>query len=134
MRSYTNNSAMDTRKKTGIDISDQKLKKVLGKLKIEQPLLHKMEGQEVKEESDDDNNTKAFDFVIDSQKREVKFGKEGCKKGESDKSVREVNEKEIKENGGFMRTEEENPTEISEENRNKSWNSNAHKIKETDSG
>ena len=67
--------------KTAIDISDQKLKKGLVKLKIEQQLLHKMEGQEVKEESDDDNSAKTFDFVIESQKREVKLGKQGCKKG-----------------------------------------------------
>ena len=39
-----------------------------------------MEGQEVKEESGDDNNAKAFDFVTKSQEREVKLGKEGCKK------------------------------------------------------
>ena len=66
--------------KTVIDISDQKLKKVLGKLKTEQQLLNKMEGQEVKEESDDDddsNNTKAFDFVIQSQKREVQVKNRG---------------------------------------------------------
>ena len=34
--------------KTAIDISDQKLKKVLSKLKAEQQLLNKMEEQEVK--------------------------------------------------------------------------------------
>ena len=34
--------------KTVIDISDQKLKKVLDKLKIEQQLLNKIEEQEVK--------------------------------------------------------------------------------------
>ena len=34
--------------KTVIDISDQKLKKVLDKLKIEQKLLNKIEEQEVK--------------------------------------------------------------------------------------
>ena len=34
--------------KTLIDISDQKLKKVLDKLKIEQQLLNKIEEQEVK--------------------------------------------------------------------------------------
>ena len=47
--------------KTVIDISDQKLKEVLGKSKIEQQLLNKMEGQEVTKESDD-NNAKVFDF------------------------------------------------------------------------
>ena len=72
---------MPLQNKTAIDISDQKLKKGLVKLKIEQQLLHKMEGQEVKEESDDDNSAKTFDFVIESQKREVKLGKQGCKKG-----------------------------------------------------
>ena len=57
---------------TAIDISDQKLKKVLGKLKAEKQLLNKIEGQELKEESDDDNKAKVFDFVIESQKRDVK--------------------------------------------------------------
>ena len=46
--------------KTVIDISNQKLKKVIGKFKIEQQVLNKMEGQEVKENSGDDNNAKAF--------------------------------------------------------------------------
>ena len=65
--------------KTVINISDQKLKKVLGKLKTEQQLLNKMEGQEVKEESDvdDSNNAKAFDSVIQSQKREVQVKNRG---------------------------------------------------------
>ena len=71
-----------------------------------------MEGQEVKEKADDDNSAKAFDFVTESQKREVKLGKEGCKKGEDDKSVRKGKEKGVKGNGGFMRAEEENLTEI----------------------
>ena len=62
--------------KNVIYISDQKLKKVLGKLKIEQ-LLNKMEGEEVKEKLDDDNKAKLFDFVIESQNTEVKLGKEG---------------------------------------------------------
>ena len=37
------------------------------------------------------------------------------------------------ETGGFMRVEEENLTEISEENRNISWSSNTEKIKEANS-
>ena len=74
--------------KTVIDISDQKLKEVLGKSKIEQQLLNKMEGQEVTKESDD-NNAKVFDFSNESQKREVKLEKDGCKKRETDKSMRE---------------------------------------------
>ena len=37
--------------KSAIDISDQKLKKVLSKLKIDQQLLNKIKGQELKEES-----------------------------------------------------------------------------------
>ena len=37
------------------------------------------------------------------------------------------------ETGGFMRVEEENLTEISEENRNISWSSNTEKIKEASS-
>ena len=68
--------------KSAIDISDQKLRKVLSKLKIEQQLLNKIEGQELKEKSDDDNKAKAFDFVIESHKSEVKVGKREWKKGE----------------------------------------------------
>ena len=87
----------------------------------------------MKEESDDDNRAKAFDFVIESQS-DVKVGKKGHKKGEeNDKSVREGKEKGVKETGGFMRVEEENLTEISEENRNISWSSNTEKIKEANS-
>ena len=83
-------------------------------------------------ESDDDNKAKAFDFAIENQKSEVKIGRKGCnKKGEeSDKSVREGKEKGVKETGGFIRAEEENLTEMSEENRNISWSSNTEKIKE----
>ena len=66
--------------KSAIDISDQKLKKVLSKLKIEQQLVNKIEGQELNKESDDDTKAKAFDFVIESQKSEVKVGKKGCNK------------------------------------------------------
>ena len=68
--------------KIAIDISDQKLKKILSKLKIEQQLLNKIEGQELKEESDDDNKAKAFDFLIESRKSKAKLGEKGCKKGE----------------------------------------------------
>ena len=60
--------------KSALDISNQKLRKVLSKLKIEQ-LLNKKEGHELKEESDDDNKAKSFDFIIKSQKSEVKVGK-----------------------------------------------------------
>ena len=93
--------------KSAIDISDQKLRKVLSKLKIEQQLLNKIERQELKEKSDDDNKAKAFDFVIESQKSEVKVGKKECnKKGEeSDKRVREGKKKGVKETRGFMRPE-----------------------------
>ena len=88
----------------------------------------------MKEETDDDNKAKTFDFVIESQKNEVKAGKKGCKKGEeSDKSVRERKEKGVKETGSFMRAEEENLTEISEENRNISWSSNIEKTEEANS-
>ena len=88
--------------KSAIDISDQKLKKVLSKLKIEQQLVNKIEGQELNKES-----KKAFDFVIESQKSEVKVGKKECnKKGEeSDKRVREGKKKGVKETRGFMRPE-----------------------------
>ena len=68
--------------KSAVDIRDQKLKKVLSKLKIEQQLVNKIEGQELNKESDDNNKAKTFDFVIESQKSEVKVGKKGCyKKG-----------------------------------------------------
>ena len=46
--------------------------------------------------------------------------------------MREGKEKGVKENGSFMRAEEENLIEISEENRNKSWSSNTHKKKGMD--
>ena len=80
--------------RSAIDVSDQKLKKVISKLKIEQQLLNKTQGQGLKEESNDDNEAKVFDFAIESQKSDVKVGKKGCKKGEeSEKSVREGKEK-----------------------------------------
>ena len=48
---------------------------------------------------------------------EIKLEKNGCKKGEeNDKSVRQIQEKREKENGGLMRADEENLTQISEEN------------------
>ena len=47
--------------------------------------------------------------------------------------MREEKEKRVKGNGGFMRADKENHTEISEESRTKRWSSSAHKIKETDS-
>ena len=47
--------------------------------------------------------------------------------------MREGEEKGVKETGGFMRAEEENLTEISEENRNRSWSSNTETIKEANS-
>ena len=121
--------------KSAIDISDQKLKKVLSKLKIEQQLVNKIEGQELNKESDDDTKAKAFDFVIESQRSEVKVGKKECnKKGEeSDKRVREVKEKGVKETRGFMRPEQENLKDMYEENRNLSWSSNTEKIKEENS-
>ena len=62
--------------KTAIDISDQKLKKALSKLKIEQQLLNKI-GRYLNEESDDDNKVKASEFVIESQKSEVQLEKNG---------------------------------------------------------
>ena len=122
--------------KSAIDISDQKLKKVLSKLKIDQQLLNKIKGQELKEESFWKHFEKYFDFVIESQISEIKLGKKACKKGEQiDKSVREGKEKGVKETGGFVRaeSEKENLTETSEENRNKSWSSNTEKIKEANS-
>ena len=56
------------------------------------------------------------------------------KKGEeSDKRVREGKEKGVKETRAFMRPEQENLKDISEENRNLSWSSNTEKIKEANS-
>ena len=65
--------------KAAIDIRGQNLKEVVVKLKIEQRLLNKMERQEVKEESGDNNNPEVFDFVIESQKKEVKLVTERSK-------------------------------------------------------
>ena len=59
--------------KTAINIKYQKLKKVLGKLKVEQQ-QSKIEGQEINEELDDDDNTKAFDFVKERKNRKGKLG------------------------------------------------------------
>ena len=104
-------------KKTAIDISDQKLKKVLVKSKIEQQLLNKVKGQEVKEESDDENNAKAFDFVIESQKREFKLRIEGCKKGERWwQNCDRRKENGVKEKGGFMRARKERKSGRREQN------------------
>ena len=115
--------------KAAIDIRGPNLKEVVVKLKIEQRLLNKMERQEVKEESGDDNNPELLDFVIESQKREVKLVLEGSKKGESDKCVRKENEKGMRANGGFMRIEKEKQTQIEEESRSNSWSSDILKIK-----
>ena len=79
--------------KTAININDQKLKKVLGKLKVEQQ-QSKIEVQKVKEELDDEDNNKAFDFVIERKNRKVKLKIEKNKNGESKESGREENEKE----------------------------------------
>ena len=93
-----------------------------------------MKGQGLKEESDNDNEAKVFDLVIESQKSELKLGKKRCKEGaEGGKSVTEGKEKGLKENGDFVRAEKENLTEISEENRNKIWSSNTGKRKEANS-
>ena len=90
--------------KTAINKSDQKLKNVLGKLKLEQQ-RSKIEGQEVKDELDDHNNSKAFHFVIERQNRKVKLGIEEYKNGESKESLRKENEKEAKGSCGFKRAE-----------------------------
>ena len=81
--------------KTAININDQKLKKVLGKLKVEQQ-QSKIEVQKVKEELDDGDNNKAFDFVIERKNRKVKLEIEKNKNGESKESGREENEKGAK--------------------------------------
>ena len=54
--------------------------------------------------------------VIETKKREEKLGIERCKKGESDKSVREEKEKRVEENGDFIRPE---TTEKREEKKKK---------------
>ena len=48
--------------KTAINTSDQKLKTALAKIKVEHRQC-KIERKEVEEESDDHDNTKAFDSV-----------------------------------------------------------------------
>ena len=117
--------------KTAININDQKLKKVLGKLKVEQQ-QSKIEVQKVKEELDDGDNNKAFDFVIERKNRKVKLEIEKNKNGESKESGREENEKEAKGSSGFKRAEEENQTETLGSS-NKRWSSNTQNImKETD--
>ena len=95
--------------------------------KITNVRMYKTEEQKLKEDSDIDNNTKAFDFLIEIMKRKVKFEIEEYKKGETEESVREEN-KRVKENGCFIRVEEENQTEMSKKSRNSSWSSNTHKI------
>ena len=114
--------------KAAINISDRKLKKVLGKLKVEQQ-QSKIEGQ-VNDELDDHDNTKAFHFVIERQNRKVKLGREEHKNGESNESVREENEKETKGSCGFKKAEEKNQTEASRSS-NKSGSSNHQNRKET---
>ena len=115
--------------KTAINMSDQKMKKVLGKLKVEQQ-QSKIEGQKVKEELDDEGNNKAFDFVIERTNRKIKLEIEENKNGESKESVREENKKEAK--GSFKRAEKENKTETLGSS-NKRWSSNTQNIiKETD--
>ena len=73
--------------KIAVNISDPKLKKVLGKLKVEQH-QSKTEEQVVKEESGNDSDTMDFDFVTESKNREVKLGIEGHKKRERKKKMR----------------------------------------------
>ena len=85
--------------KNAINISYQKLKKTLGKLKVEQQ-QSKIEGQELKDELDDEDNTKAFDFEIERKNRKVELGID-----ESKESVRKENEKEAKGSCGFKRAE-----------------------------
>ena len=55
------------------NLSDQKLKEVLGKLKVG-PQQSKIKGHEKKEELDDEDNTKAFDSVIERKNRKAKIG------------------------------------------------------------
>ena len=95
--------------------------------KVEQQ-QSKIEGQEVKDELDDKDNTKTFDFVIERKNR---LGREKNKNGESKESVREENEKETKISCGFSRAEEENQTETSGSS-NKRWSTNSQNVKETD--
>ena len=109
-------------------MSDQKLKKVLGKLKVERQ-QSKTEGQ-IKDELDNHDNTKAFHLVIERQNRKVKLGIEEHKNGESNRSVKEENEKEAKGSCGFKRPKEEDQTEASGSS-NKNWSSNPHSRKET---
>ena len=52
-----------------------------------------MVGHKVKGKANDDNNARAFYFTIESQKKKVKLGIEGCKKGESDKVLEQKKRK-----------------------------------------
>ena len=62
--------------KSGINLSVQKLKEVLGKLKVGSQ-QSKIKGHEKKEEIDDEDNSKTFDFVIERKNRKSKLGIEG---------------------------------------------------------
>ena len=103
---------MGTENKTAVNTSDQKLKKVLGKLKAEQQ-QSKTERQEINKELDDDNNTKDFDVVIERKNRKVNLETGKRKNGESKESAREENETETKGSCGIKRAEAENQTEKS---------------------
>ena len=70
--SYTNSSVISTRKWNCNKYQWSKTSERLSKLKIEEHLLNKIEGQELKEESDHDNKGKTFDFVVESHSNSKK--------------------------------------------------------------
>ena len=93
--------------KTAINISDQRLKTTLAKLKVKQQQRH-IERQEVKKEEEDYDNTKAIDFVTETKNMEVKLGIQENKKGKSKESVVEENEKDAKGSCSFKKAKNEN--------------------------
>ena len=66
---------------------------------MEQQLLNKIDGQELKEESDDNNKAKGFDFVMGSQKSKVKVGKKELRKEKNLAKVCEKKKKAVKKTG-----------------------------------
>ena len=71
--------------KNTINISYENLKKILGKSKVKQH-QRRIEGQELKENLDDENNRNSFDFKIERKNRKINLGIDDSKE-----SIREEN-------------------------------------------
>ena len=65
------------------------------------------------QESNDEDNTKTFNLVIERKNKEVKFVVDEHKKGESNEKTGKENQKEAKESCGFKRAEKKNQSETS---------------------